>query len=180
LKGGMFMAKPEKVQAVAQIAAEFRESDTCFLVDFRGLSVGEATELRARLRGSGASLMVVKNTLAKRAAAEAGVEGLDDLLQGPTAIAFSREDPVAPAKVLQAFIREKKKLELKGGYLQRKVILAKQVDELASMPSREVLVAKVVGGMAAPLYGLATVLTGPIRGLAAALDQIRAQKEAAA
>ncbi len=174
------MAKPEKVQAVAEMAAEFEKTDAYFLVDFRGLSVGEATDLRARLRGSGASLMVVKNTLAKRAAAEAGVEGIDALLEGPTAIAFCRDDPVAPAKVLQTFIREKKKLELKGGYLQRRVLQAKQVDELASLPTREVLLGKVVGGLASPLYGLASVLAAPIRGLAVALDQVREQKEAAA
>ena len=112
----------------------------------------EATELRSRLRNVDASLTVVKNTLAKRAAVEAGVEGLDVLLEGPTAIAFCRGDLVAPAKVLQGFIREKKKLVIKGGYLQSRVLQAAQVEQLATLPSREELIAKVVGGIAAPLY----------------------------
>jgi len=174
------MTNPSKVQAVQQITEDFRSTDAYFLVDHRGLTVAEATELRNRLRQAGVSLKVVKNTLAKRAAAEAGVEGIDPLLEGPTAIAFVQADPVASAKVLQAFIREKKKLVIKGGYLQRRVLAAPQVDELAALPAREQLIAQVVGGIAAPLYGLANVLTGPIRGLAVALDQIRQQKAEAA
>lgn len=173
------MAKPEKVEAVEKIAAMLKSSDAYYLVDFRGLSVGEATDLRRRLRASGAELSVVKNTLAKRAAAAAGVEGLDGLLEGPTAIAYCGDDPVAPAKALLGFAKEKKKLGLKGGYLQSKVLDQVQVEQLAALPSREELIAKVVGGIAAPLYGLANVLTGPMRGLVVALDQVRQQKAAA-
>ena len=139
----------------------------------------EATELRSRLRNVDASLTVVKNTLAKRAAAEAGVEGLDVLLEGPTAIAFCRGDPVGPAKVMQGFIREKKKPVIRGGNLQRPVLRPPRW-RLATLPSREELIAKLVGGIAAPLYGLANVLTGPIRGLVVTLDQIREQKAKAA
>lgn len=173
------MAKPEKVEAVKKITARLKSSDAYYMVDFRGLSVGDATELRRRLRESGADLAVVKNTLAKRAAAEAGIEGLDGLFEGPTAIAYCGDDLVAPAKALLGFVKEKKKLALKGGYLQSKVLDQAQVERLATLPSREELIAKVVGGIAAPLYGLANVLTGPMRGLVVALDQVRQQKAAA-
>ncbi len=174
------MPRPDKVAAVEEIMAEMKSASVYYAVDFRSLSVAEVTDLRGRLRAVGASLMVVKNTLAKRAAADAGLEGLDTLLQGPTALAFCREDAVAPAKVLQAFIREKKRMAIKGGYLQNHVLAGAQVEQLAVLPSREELIAKVVGGIAAPLYGLANVLTGPMRGFVVALDQVRQQKEQAA
>jgi large subunit ribosomal protein L10 len=174
------LPKPEKVQAVAEIRTDLESTDAFILVDPRGLTVSEVSELRNRLREAGATLKVVKNTLAKIAASEAGVEGMADLLEGPTAITICRDDPINPAKVIQGFIREKKKLTVKGGYLQHKVLVAAEVDSLASMPSREELIAKVVGGIAGPLYGLANVLNGPLRGFAVALDQIRQQKEQAA
>jgi large subunit ribosomal protein L10 len=134
------------------------------------------TELRRRLREAGAQLKVVKNTLAKIAATEAGVDGIGPLLEGPTAITICREDPITPAKVIQTYIRETRKLAVKGGYLQQRVLVAAEVEALATMPSREELIAKVVGGIAGPLYGLANVLNGPLRGLAVALDQIREKK----
>jgi large subunit ribosomal protein L10 len=174
------MVKPNKVKAVEEILTELKSSEIYFLMDHRGLTVAEATELRTRLRAVDATLMVVKNTLARRAAVEAGVEGMDELFSGPSAVAFCHGDPVGPAKVLQVFIREKKKFSVKGGYLQRRVLQAAQVDSLATLPSREELVAKVVGGIAAPLYGLAYVLSAPLRGLVMALDQIREQKAQAA
>ena len=173
------MAKQEKVEAVEEITAKLKSSEAYYLVDFRGLSVGEATDLRRRLRASGAELSVVKNTLAKRAAAAAGVEGLDSLFEGPTAIAYCGDDLVGPATALLGFAKEKKKLALKGGYLQSKVLNQAEVEQVAVLPSREELIAKLVGGIAAPLYGLANVLTGPIRGLVVALDQVREQKAAA-
>ncbi len=174
------MPKPEKVAAVETLAEHMKATEAYIMLDFRGLSVAESRELRSRLRAAGAQLKVVKNTLAKRAAAEAGLEGMDVLLQGPTAIAFVRDDPAALAKVIQGFIREKKKLVMKGGYLQQRALDGPQVEVLATLPGRDELVAKVVSGMAAPLYGLATVLNGPIRGLVVALDQVRGQKERAA
>ena len=174
------MLKSEKVAVVDAIIAALKSAETYYLVDFRGLSVAEAMDLRGRLRQSGATLTVVKNTLARRAAAEVGLQGLETLLQGPTAITFCADDPVAPAKTLQGFIKEKKKLAIKGGYMQHRVLAAAQVEQLASLPTREELIAKVVGGIAAPLYGLANVLTGPVRGLVVALDQIREQKAQAA
>jgi large subunit ribosomal protein L10 len=174
------MRKPEKVAAVEALVEQMRSTEAYIMVDFRGLSVAESRELRTRVRANGGQLKVVKNTLAKRAAAEAGLEGLDDLLQGPTAIAFCQGDPAAMAKMIQGFIREKKKLSLKGGFLQQRVLGQPQVEQLATLPGRDELVARVVGGMAAPLYGLAIVLNGPIRGLAVALERIREQKAQAA
>lgn len=174
------MRKPEKAAAVEALVEQMRATEAYIMVDFRGLSVAESRELRSRLRAAGAQLKVVKNTLAKRAAAEAGLEGFDSLLQGPTAIAFCRDDPAALAKVIQGFIREKKKLVMKGGFLQHRVLDGPQVEQLATLPGREELVARVVGGMAAPLYGLAIVLNGPIRGLVVALDRVREQKAEAA
>lgn len=170
------MPTQDKVDAVDAIAADLERHPSYFLVDYRGLSVGQATELRRKLRDSGAQLKVVKNTLALLAMGRLGVEGLEPMMDGPTAIAYCVDDPVAPAKTLQDFAKDTKKLEIKGGWLRESVLSASQVEDLASLPSREELIAKVVGGISAPLYGLANVLTGPMRGLAVALDQIREQK----
>jgi large subunit ribosomal protein L10 len=174
------MQKAQKVQSVQEMVALMKGSETLYLLDFRGLSVAEITSLRNSLRDSGASVRVVKNTLAKRAASEAGLPGFDALLTGPSAVVFCGEDPVAPAKAVQAFIKDKRKLAVKGGYLQERIIDASAVEELASLPSREELVAKVVGGIASPLYAIAGVLAGPMRSLVIALDRVREQKEQAA
>jgi len=172
--------KAEKVKTVDRLTTALSQSSVLFLLDFQGLTVSEVTELRGRLRGLDAKVTVVKNTLAKRAASAAGSQDLEQLLTGPSAVVFCEGDAVAVAKSIQQFIREKKKMAVKGGFLQSKVISAPQVEELATLPSREQLVARVVGGLAAPLYGIAIVLNGPVRGLAVALDRIREQKEQAA
>ncbi|NLT34858.1 MAG: 50S ribosomal protein L10 [Gaiellales bacterium] len=172
--------KAEKVKTVDRLTTALSQSSVLFLLDFQGLTVSEVTELRGRLRGLDAKVTVVKNTLAKRAASAAGSQDLEQLLTGPSAVVFCEGDAVAVARSIQQFIREKKKMAVKGGFLQSKVISAPQVEELATLPSREQLVARVVGGLAAPLYGIAIVLNGPVRGLAVALDRIREQKEQAA
>ena len=176
------MPRPDKIEAVKNIAAELMATDVYYFVDYRGLTFAEASELRARLAKVDASLKVVKNTLAKIAAADAGVEGLTELLQGPTAIAFCHGDPVRVAKTIQDFIKEKKKVTVtvRGGKLQRSVLNAADVERLATLPSREQLIAQVVGLIASPLTGLVTVLNGPIRGLVVALGQIEEQKASAA
>jgi large subunit ribosomal protein L10 len=174
------MPKPQKIEAVKEITADLSATDVYYFVDYRGLTFAEASELRARLRKADASLKVVKNTLAKIAAAEAGVEGLDDMLAGPTAIAYCYGDPVRAAKAIQDFIKEKKKAALRGARLQQSMLTASDVDKLAQLPSREQLIAQVVGGIAAPLGGLVNVLNGPIRGLVVALNQVKEQKAAAA
>ncbi|MBM3451274.1 MAG: 50S ribosomal protein L10, partial [Armatimonadetes bacterium] len=131
-------------------------------------------------RKAGAEYHIVKNTLLTIAAGEAGVDGLAPYLTGPTAIAIGFEDPVAPAKAIQDFIRQFRKLEVKGGYVEGRTIDADGVKALADLPSREALIASVVGGIKGPLYGLVGALTGLQRNLVYAIDQIRQQKEAAA
>jgi large subunit ribosomal protein L10 len=174
------MPRPDKVEAVKEITADLKATDVYYFVDYRGLTFSEATELRARLAKVDASLKVVKNTLAKIAAADAGVEGLDELLQGPTAIAYCHGDPVRVAKTIQDFIKEKKKAAVRGGKLQRSMLTAPEVEKLAALPSREQLIAQLVGAIASPLTGLVGVLNGPIRGLVMVLGQVQEQKANAA
>jgi large subunit ribosomal protein L10 len=174
------MPKQNKIDAVAEIAADLKGADVYYFVDYRGLTFAEATELRKRLRKVDADLKVVKNTLGKIAAADAGVEGLSELLQGPTAIAYVHGDPVKAAKTIQDFIKEKKKAAIRGGKLQRSLLSATEIEALAALPSREQLIAQMVGAIASPLQGLANVLAGPIRGLVIILAQIEEQKASAA
>ncbi len=174
------MPNPRKVEFVKEIAADLTAADVYYFVDYRGLTFAEATELRKRLRAADANLKVVKNTLAKIAATQAGVEGLDELLEGPTAIVYCHGDPVRAAKVVQDFIKEKKKAAIRGGKLQRQVLQASEVEALASLPSKEQLIAQLVGTIAAPLTGLVRVLSGPIRSLVVVLAQVEEQKASAA
>lgn len=174
------MPKPEKIAAVEEIMADLSSTDTLYFVDYRGLTFAEATELRARLRKADASLKVVKNTLARIAAANAGLEGMNDYLTGPTAIAYCHGDPVPVAKIIQDFVKEKKKAALRGGKLQRSLLTPAEVEKLSTLPSREQLIAQMVGAIAAPLSGLVNVLNGPLRGLAVALSQVQEKQAAGA
>lgn len=174
------MPKPEKVAAVERIAADLKGTDVYYFLDYRGLTFAEATELRARLAKGDASLKVVKNTLAKIAAADAGVEGIDALLQGPTAIAYCYGDPVRVAKIIQDFIKEKKKTVLRGGKLERSILTASDMERLATLPSREQLIAQMIGAIASPLTGLVNVLNAPIRGLVVTMAQVQEKQASAA
>jgi large subunit ribosomal protein L10 len=174
------MPKPEKVQAVAELKEKLTRARSLVLTDFRSLRVQELDALRGGLRKAGAEYHIVKNTLLTIAADEAGVKGLSPYLVGPTAIAIGFDDPVAPAKAVQDFIRQYRKLEVKGGFVEGRSIDAEGVKALADLPSRESLIASVVGGIQGPLYGLVGALSGLQRNLVYALDQIRHQKEAAA
>lgn len=167
------MARPEKEAAVSEIQDRLQRSAAVVLADYRGLNVQEVTELRKKLREAGVEYKVSKNTLTSRAAQAAAIDGLDQYLTGPTAMAFSYADPVAAAKVLSTFAKDHKKLTLKGGILEGKVIDFNAVKALADLPSREVLLAQVVGVMQAPLRGMATVLAGPMRKLVYAVDAVR-------
>lgn len=168
--------KREKQAMLEELKEKFRSCKSAILTDYRGLDVAAITKVRRRLRESGSELKVAKNTLAGIAAREVGLEGLDPYLEGPTAIAFGLDDPVAPAKVLQEMSREFKQLEIKAGVLERKVIDIQEVRRLADLPSREVLLGKVLGGMQAPMYGFASVLQGTLRSLVYVLEAIRKQK----
>ncbi len=170
------MPRPEKVQAVVELQERLRRARGLILADFRGLSVPEMETLREELRKNGVEFRVVKNTLFGIAAHSLQLQGLDGFLQGPTAVAIAYDDPTVPARVMVEFIRQYRKLELKGGLVEGRVVDAAGVRALAELPSRSELVARVVGGIQAPLAGLLGVLTGLQRGLVYVLDQIRKQR----
>lgn len=170
--------KAQKTAMLAEIKEKMSTSQVTILADMRGIPVAKITDLRNRLRKAGSEMKVAKNTIAGIAAKEVGVDGLDEYLKGPTVFTFGNEDPVAPAKILSDFAREiKQGLTLKAGVLEGKVINAEGVKALADLPSREVLLAKVLGGMQAPMYGFASVLAANLRNLVYVLDQVRQQKE---
>lgn len=170
------MARPEKEATVSEIQQKFAISKSVILADYRGLNVTEVTELRKKLREAGVEYKVVKNTLTSRAAKAANIDGLDEFLSGPTALAFGINDVVIPAKILSDFAKDHKKLALKGGVLEGKAIGLAAVKDLANLPSREVLLGQVAGMLQAPLRGLATVLSGPLRNVTYAVEAIRKQK----
>jgi len=176
----MQMARPEKVAAVEQIREELEASQAVFVTDYRGLKVSQMTELRRKLREVGTDYKVVKNTLTRRAAAEADVQALEPLLVGPTAVAFAKQDPVATAKTLSEFAKESRILEIRGGLLEGKLLAVEDVQALADLPPREVLLAQVVGGIQAPIAGFVSVLQGTLRSLVYALNAVREQKGGAA
>lgn len=158
-------AREEKQLVVQEFVEKLRTNKGAVLTDYRGISVAKDTDLRAKLRKAGVEYHVVKNTLLQRAAAEAGIEGLDQYLVGPTAIALS-VDPVAPAKTLSEWIKANKMLEIKGGIYEGKVFDQASVTAIAALPSREVMLSMVLGTILAPLSAFAGVV-----------DQIRKQKE---
>ena len=170
------MAKAEKVTAVTEIAEQFRGSTATVVTEYRGLSVGKLTELRRAL-GSNATYSVAKNTLVKRAAVEAGVEGLEDLFVGPTAIAFIEGEPVDAAKALKTFAKDNKSLVIKGGYMDGKALSVDEVNRIADLESREVLLAKLAGAMKGNLAKAAGLFNAPasqVARLAAALQEKKA------
>lgn len=173
------MATPEKESQVTDIRDRLGRASAVVLTDYRGLNVSEISDLRGRLRRAGVEYKVVKNTLLAIAAESLGLPSLDAYLAGPTAAAFSYDDPTAAARVIQEFIRQARKLEVKGALVEGRVVDARGVAALADLPSRTELVARVVGGVQAPLYGMVGALSGTLRNLVYALDAVRRQREAA-
>ncbi|MEW6772009.1 MAG: 50S ribosomal protein L10 [Bacillota bacterium] len=171
--------KEDKIKAVDELKETLQAAKAVFVADYRGIPVGRLTELRRRLRAADGRLKVAKNTLTRIAAKEAGMEALISLLEGPVALAFSFGEPATTAKVLNEFNREFKLLEIKGGVLDGRLISSSQVKVLADLPPFEVLVARAIGGMKGPLYGLVNVLGGPLRNLVYVLEAVR-EKQAAA
>lgn len=167
------MARPEKEAAVAELQNKLSSSQSVILADYRGLNVQEVTELRKKLREVGVEFKVAKNTLTKLAAKNAAIEGLDDLLEGPIALAFGYDDPVAPAKVLAEFAKDHQNLELKGGLLEGKVIDLNMVNSLAKLPSKEALLTQVAGLLQAPIRNLVNVLSAPLRNTVYVLEAVR-------
>jgi large subunit ribosomal protein L10 len=169
--------KAEKAATVADITARLKATSTAVLADYRGMTVGQMRDLRSKLRGGGIEMIVVKNTLARRAAKAAGYEPLNAELVGPIAMLFAVDDVSAPARILNEFIRANRKMVIKAGLLEGQVINADAVTELADLPSREILLSRLLGAMQAPLGNLASVLQAPISTLARTIDAVRTQKE---
>ncbi len=167
------MKRAEKESQVELIQKKFSQAKAVVLTDYRGLTVEEMTELRKKLREAEVEFRVVKNTLARLAARKANIEGLEPYLEGPTAIAFGEKDPVAPAKILHSFARDHKNLELKMGIVENRILDRQELAALATLPSREVLLAQLAGVVQAPLRNLGMVLSAPLRNMVYALEGIR-------
>lgn len=166
------MNREEKSATIQEIAAQIEESEAIFAVDYRGISVPQAAELRAKLRESDASFRIVKNRLTKLAAEKAGEERLAGLLQGPTALAFVRGDTASAAKAISTFNQEHEVLTFKGGFMEGLVLDEEKFKSIAKLPSREVLYGQFAGVVASPVTGLVRGLGSLIQGLASQLGQI--------
>lgn len=170
-----------KREQVAALESEFAQSRAVLLADYRGLNVATMQRLRRRLREAGASFQVSKNTLMQRAATNRGVGAMTAMLEGPTAAAFVSGDPVVAARALVEFARENRlPLVVKGGLLGNRVLASGDVERLAWLPSREVLLGQVASAIASPLSGLVTVLGGVPRKLVMTLDALRQARQESA
>ncbi|SHH31036.1 LSU ribosomal protein L10P [Anaerosphaera aminiphila DSM 21120] len=172
--------KEEKLQMKSQLVDEIKEkiqgAQSVVLVNYRGLDVAEVTELRSQYREANVDYKVYKNTMMRRAFEELGYDEIGEFLKGPSAVAFSMEDVVAAAKVTSKFAETHEKLEIKSGLVDGKVISSKEIEQLAKLPAKEVLIAQVLGGLNAPIQGLVNVLNGNVRGLAVVLQAIADKK----
>ena len=175
------MARADKATAVADITEQFNAATATLITEYRGLTVANLAELRRSLAGT-ATYSVAKNTLIKRAASDAGVEGLDELFAGPTAIAFVTGEPVDAAKAIKSFAKEHKALVIKGGYMDGRALTVAEVERIADLESREVLLAKLAGAMKGNLAKAAGLFNAPLSQfarLAAALQEKKAAAEPA-
>ena len=169
----------QKKQAVAELSAKLKDSCVGVIVDYKGITVADDTKLRKDIRETGATTYaVVKNTLLSRALQDAGIDGLDSVLEGTTAIAYSDSDYTSAAKVLSEFADKSKTFDIKDGFIDGKAVSKDDVVALAKLPSKEVLVAKALGGLNAPIAGFAGVLNATLSGLVIALNAIAQQKGA--
>jgi large subunit ribosomal protein L10 len=169
------MNREEKSATIQEIAAQIEGSEAIFAVDYRGISVPQAAELRAKLREADASFRIVKNRLTKIAADKAGEERLAELLQGPTALAFVRGDTAAAAKAISTFNKEHEVLTYKGGFMGETALDEDGFKSIARLPAREVLIGQFAGVVASPITGVVRGLNALIQGLASQLGQIAAQ-----
>ncbi len=166
-----------KENEVAELKELFDNCQAAIITDYRGISVSEDVALRAKLRDAGIEYRVAKNTLIKIACNNYGSTALDEYLNGPTAIAFAN-DPVAAAKIFSDFVKQSKKTKIKAGLLTGQFVNADSIDALAKLPSREVLLAQVAGGLVAPMASFAGVMSGMLRQLVNVVDAVREQKSA--
>ena len=165
-----------KMQKVSEISSRLEKSKSMVMVDFKGITVEEITALRVKFREAGVDYVVLKNSLMHRALNEHGIKELDDLLVGPSAFAFGMKDEVSPAKIISEFIEQSKseKMTIKAGLVEGKAVMA-----LAKLPPKEVLIAKMMGSLSAPITNFVGVLSATLRSLVYAVDAVRKQKEAA-
>src|SRR5215210_6433938 len=172
------MNREQKAAVIEEIAVEIQQSAAIFAVDYRGISVAQAAELRGKLRDADTTLRVVKNTLTERAADAAGTQAIKPLLVGPTALTFVRGDAALAAKTVSDFARMNNLLPFKGGFMDGQALSPEQVSAISRLPSRDILNAQLVNIVASPLTGLVTSLSNLISGLARQLSQIAEQKAA--
>lgn len=159
----------KKAQQVSEVAEQFKNATSVVVVDYLGITVEQATNLRTELRNAGVQFAVVKNSILSRAAKEAGLEGMEDIFKGPSAVAFSNDDVIAPAKILADFAKKVEALEIKAGVVEGKVSSKEEIEALAKLPSREGL-----------LSMLLSVLQAPVRNTALAFKAVADQKDGAA
>lgn len=174
------MPTQQKVEQVELLTEKLRRSRAAVLTDYRGLTVAQIQDLRGRLRGADVEYRVVKNTLARRAAVDAGHDDFQQALTGPVAIAFSYDDLGAPVRLVQEFVRQTRlRVDIVGGLVEGRVMSGDQVRQLADLPSRETLIAQLMGTIQSPIATLATALNSPLAQLAGALESYKNQLEAA-
>ena len=169
----------KKKQLVADLSTMLKESSIGVLVDYKGITVEQDTKLRKELREAGCNYKVIKNTLLSRAFADVGIEGLDESLTGTTALSVSPDDYVSGPKILTECAKKVESFTVKGGFIDGRVVSVDEIQALAKLPSKEVLIAQALGGLNSPIQGFANVLSGTIRGLVIALDQIAQKNETA-
>jgi large subunit ribosomal protein L10 len=173
------MPTAEKAATLEEIKQKLTASTAVILTDYRGLTVKEMQALRANVRNAGGEVKVYKNTLTELALRELALPEMDEMLQGPTLFTFATGDPVAPAKAIMDFAKDHKQLEVKGGFIEHHVVGADSVKALAALPSREVLIAQLLGTMNNPITQFVRVLNGPVTAFARVLGAIAEQKQAA-
>jgi large subunit ribosomal protein L10 len=169
------MNRDQKAAVVEELAEQIRDAEAIFAVDYRGISVSDAAELRARLRDAGARFRIVKNSLTERASDKAGTESLKELLEGPTALTFVAGDAALAAKALNDKARALGTLEFKGGLMNGSPLTADEIRSIARLPARDVLNGQLVGVISSPLTGLVRTLNALVSGLAIQLGQIAEQ-----
>ncbi len=173
------ITREAKEQMKQEVAQALKEAELIVVTDYRGLNVDTINSLRGKLREENCSFRVTKNTMNRLACREVGYEELEQFFEGPTALAYANDDPVAAAKIFNDFTKENENLVIKGGILSGQLVDPDRIKELGEIPSREVLLSKVVGGFQAPISGFAGVLQGTLRQLVYTVDAVRQQKESA-
>ncbi|MGA2089873.1 MAG: 50S ribosomal protein L10 [Endomicrobiales bacterium] len=167
------MPKPEKEQLVQELTEKMKHNNGVIVTQYQGMTVAELSELRAKLRAHKCEYTVVKNTLGSIALKNAGLESFAQFFEGPTAIAIENGDPVAPAKVILDFTKEHAKLKIKAGLMGTKMLSSDDVKALAALPSREVLLSRMLGSLQSPISGFVNVLQGTIRKFVYVLDAVQ-------